>query len=150
MIQEFVEKNHYYFAETAADWKDAIRISCRCLEADGTVEPSYADEIIACVEKHGPYIVIIPGVAMPHSQEGAEGVNKTSIGFTVFEKPVSFEEGNPEMEAQLFFTLASCDPNQHLENMTRLTEVLMNEELLEALKGARTADDLMAISEKYE
>lgn len=149
MLKEFVEKRHYKFAESAADWKEAVCMSCEPLEADGTVEANYKYEIIRCVEKYGPYIVIMPMVAMPHSQEGAEGVSKTSISFMKLKKPVSFEPGNPEMDAQLFFTLASCNPDQHLENMSKLSEMLMNESLVEELKKSETAEDLLRINEKY-
>ena len=68
MLSEFVEKGHYKFAGEAADWREAIRMSCESLEADGTVEGNYKEDIIACVEKYGPYIVIMPDVAIPHSQ----------------------------------------------------------------------------------
>lgn len=149
MLKEFVEMKHYKFAESAADWKEAICMSCEPLERDGTVEENYKDEIIRCVEKYGPYIVIMPMVAMPHSQEGAEGVRKTAISFMKLKNPVSFEPGNPEMDAQLFFTLASCNPEQHLANMSKLSDMLMNEELVKELKKAETPLDLLTINEKY-
>ncbi len=149
MLRDFVENKHYKFAESAKDWRDAIRMSCESLEADGTVEANYKEDIIACVEKHGPYIVIMPNVAMPHSQEGAVGVNKTAIAFMKLEKPVSFDPEDPEKDAQLFFTLASCDPDQHLQNMMKLSEMLMNPEVVEALSGAKTPEDLMKIQETY-
>lgn len=149
MLRDFVEKKHYKFAKQAKDWQDAIRMSCESLEADGTVEANYKEDIIACVEKYGPYIVIMPDVAMPHSQEGAVGVNKTSIGFMKLEKPVSFDENDPEKDAQLFFTLASCNPEQHLNNMMKLSEMLMNEEVVKALKKAKTPEDLLEIQKTY-
>ncbi|MCI8597785.1 MAG: PTS sugar transporter subunit IIA [Lachnospiraceae bacterium] len=149
MLREFVEKKHYLFAEEAKDWKEAIRMSCQSLEADGTVEANYKEDIVACVEKHGPYIVIMPHVAMPHSQENAVGVNKTAIGFMKLEKPVSFTPGDPEKDAELFFTLASCNPEQHLNNMMKLSEMLMNEELVAELLKATGPDDLLKLQEKY-
>lgn len=149
MLREFVESKHYKFAGEAADWQEAIRMSCESLEADGTVEANYKEDIIACINKYGPYIVIMPDVAMPHSQEFAEGVHRTAIAFMKLEKPVSFEPGNPDMDARLFFTLASCNPDQHLENMTKLSELLMNEAAVEALKGAQTPEDLLRIQEQY-
>lgn len=149
MLKEFVEKKHYKFAESAKDWKDAIRMSCESLEADATVEANYKEDIIKCVEKYGPYIVIMPDVAMPHSQENAVGVNKTAIGFMKLEKPVSFDPEDPEKDATLFFTLASCNPDQHLENMARLAEMMSNEELMEELKKAKGPEDLLALQEKY-
>lgn len=149
MLKEFVEMKHYKFASEAVDWEDAVRMSCESLEADGTVESNYKEDIIKCIKEYGPYIVIMPNVAMPHSQECAKGVNKTAIGFMKLEKPVSFEPGNPELDAQLFFTLASCNPDQHLHNMTRLSELLMNEDVVNALEKAESPEDLITIQQKY-
>ncbi len=149
MLREFVEQKHYKFAAEALDWKEAIRMSCESLEADGTIEANYKEDIIACVEKYGPYIVLMPNIAMPHSQEGAEGVHKTSIGFMKLDKPVSFDPEDPEKDAQLFFTLASCNPEQHMNNMVRLSELLMNEEVVAALLKAETPEDLLEIQKQY-
>lgn len=149
MLKEFVEMKHYKFAAEAANWEDAIRMSCEVLELDGTVEENYKEDIIECVKKYGPYIVITPNVAMPHSQECAKGVHKTAISFMRLEQPVSFEPGNQELDAQLFFTLASCNPEQHLDNMTRIAEMLMNEELLEELAQVSTAEELLLLHDKY-
>lgn len=124
-------------------------MSCKSLEADNTVESNYGRDIVECVKKYGPYIVIMPNVALPHSQEGAVGVNKTAIGFMKLDKPVSFDPDDPEKDARLFFTLASCNPNQHLDNMTRLSEMLMNEELVEELLDASGPEDLLRLQEKY-
>lgn len=149
MLRNFVVNKHYKFAKSADDWKDAIRKSCESIEADGTVDESYKEEIIRCVEEYGPYIVIMPNVAMPHSQENSSGVNKTAIAFMKLEEPVSFEEGNPDLDAQLFFTLASCNHNEHLDNMTKLVELLSNPTVVEKLTEAVSPDDLMVIQETY-
>ena len=149
MLREFVEKKHYLFAAEAKDWQEAVRMSCKPLEADGTVGAGYAQEIIDCVEKYGPYITIMPGVAIPHSQEGGTAVHKTAISFMKLEKPVSFDPEDPEKDAQLFFTLASCDPNQHLDNMRRFSEIMMNDDVVEALFRATCPDDLLEIQRKY-
>lgn len=149
MLKEFVEMKHFKFAEEASDWREAIKMSCEVLEADGTVEANYKDDIIACVEKYGPYIVIIPEVAMPHSQENAIGVHKTAISFMKLNKPVQFDENDREKDARLFFTLASCNPEQHLNNMMRLSEMLSNEQVIEALLKAENEKDLLEIDNRY-
>lgn len=149
MLKEFVEKKHYLFADEAKDWKEAIRMSCQSLEADKTVEKGYADQIVECVEKYGPYIVLMPGIAMPHSQEGAKGVHKTAIGFMKLKKPVSFDPEDPDKDAVLFFTLAACDSDHHMKNMVKLSELLMNEKLVEELKRAERPEDLLRLQEKY-
>lgn len=147
MLREFVERKCCKFAEEAADWKEAIRMSCETLEANGIVEANYKNDIIECIEKYGPYIIIMPGVAMPHSQECAKGVHETAIAFMKLEKPVSFEPGNPQKDASLFFTLASCNPDQHLANMMKLSELLMNASVMEKLAAAKSPEDLLAIQE---
>ena len=65
------------------------------------------------------------------------------------ETPVSIDPGDPELDVQLFFTLASCNPEQHLDNMSRLSEMLMNEDLVEELAQAKTSEDLLKLEEKY-
>jgi len=77
------------------------------------------------------------------------GVNKTAISFMKLNKPVSFDPDDREKDAKLFFTLASCDSKQHLENMMKLTEMLLNEDVVAALMEANTENDLLEISKKY-
>ena len=149
MLREFVKLKHYKFAAEASDWREAIAMSCEPLEQDGTIAENYKEDIVKCVEKYGPYIVIMPNVALPHAQEGANGVHQTAISFMRLAKPVSFEPGNSELDAQLFFTLASCDPQKHLDNMSKLSDLLTNEKVLEALANAETAEDLLRIQEQY-
>jgi len=145
LLKDIIEKSHYAFHDRADSWEDAIRLSCGPLEKDGTVDQTYADEIIACVRKHGPYIVIVPGLAMPHSTENAVGVHGTDIGFMKLAEPISFEEGNPAKDASVFFTLASIDSDAHLENMQRLYTVLTNEEVLAELQNVKGPEDLIRL-----
>lgn len=66
------------------------------------------------------------------------------------EDPVSFDDSDPDKKAQLFFTLAACDGTEHLKNMQNLVGLLSNEELVAELANAKSADDLLRLSEKYE
>ncbi len=149
MLREFVEKKHYKFAKEAPSWQEAVRMSCESILADGTIEEVYVNSIIDCITEYGPYIIIVPNVAMPHSQLSAEGVNETAIAFMRLEKTVSFDENDPEKDASLFFTIASCNPDQHMENIMKLTEIFSNEELLAELAKAETPEDLIRLQEKY-
>jgi len=149
LLKTMIEKNHYKFVDEVSDWKEAIKLSCEPLEKDGTVGDNYAQLIIDCVEKYGPYIVLFPHYAIPHSTEEAEGVTQSAISFMKLQKPVSFEEGNPEKDAEVFFTLAAKDKDQHVENMEQLFDMLSNEELLEELLTVKTVEDLQKLAEKY-
>ncbi len=150
LLKDIISKNHYLFLDHVETWEEAIRMSCKPLEIDGTVEPSYAELIIECVKKFGPYIVLFPNYAMPHSTENAEGVHDTAISFMKLEKPVSFEPGNPEKDALVFFTLAATNKDKHVENMEGLFDMLTNEDLLEELLTVKTVQDLNNLAEKYK
>ncbi len=149
MLRDFVENKHTIFVDSCKDWKDAIRTCVKPLLADGTVTEQYPDDIIASVEKYGPYFVLIPGVAMPHAQEGGGKVFKTTISFMKSEKPVQFDPDDPDSYANLFFTLAACDHNEHLEHMASLMEILQNEDLLEELYSVQSDEDLLKLADKY-
>ena len=59
--------------------------------------------------------------------------------------PVHFEEGNPAKDAQIFFTLSSTNPDEHLDNMQKLYSVLTNENALERLKKIEKPEELLEI-----
>ena len=149
MFRELIDKKHTVFANEAKDWQDAIRLACSPFVKDGTVEPEYAEDVIRCVQKYGPYIVLFPGVAMPHSQEGGPLVHGTGISFMRLAAPVSFDPEDPEKWADLFFAIAANDPAVHLENIKSLMDVLQNEELLEQLRAVSCDEELLAVAEEF-
>ena len=59
---------------------------------------------------------------------------------------VSFgkDEDGEEKVAKLFFTLAACNPEEHLNNIQQLAGLFCNEELLDALIAAETPEDILA------
>ena len=148
LLREMVENKHCNFIDGAASWEEAVRLACGPLEADGTVDPTYASQIVECVKKYGPYIVLLPGIAMPHAGQG-EGVNGTAVSFMKSARPIPFAPGDSEKDAMLFFTLASTDAEVHLRNMQKLSALLMNEEFRAELFDATCPEDLLRLDEKY-
>lgn len=149
LLREIVERKLTKYETSATDWRESVRMSCETLEAEGIVEANYKEEIIDCVEKYGPYIVVAPMIAMPHSTENAVGVRDTAISFMKLSKEVSFDLEDSEKDAKVFFTVASCDPNQHIDNISRLSELLSNDEVLEELVRVECDEDLLRLDEKY-
>jgi PTS system ascorbate-specific IIA component len=151
VLQTIVEKKHYKFVDSVESWQEAVRLSAESLVADGSVDADYYKQIVACIEKYGPYVVFDHYVAMPHSQENASGVYKTGIGFMRVKEEVSFgkDEDGEEKVAKLFFTLAACNPDEHLNNIQQLMGVFCNEELLDALMEANTPEDILAAEAAY-
>lgn len=149
-LKELVDKNRVCFHQSFSNWEEAVAASCQPLLDDGSIGPEYVDSVIACVKKYGPYIVFTPKIAMPHSQEGAVGVNKTAISFMKVEEPVHFQEGDSEKDAYLFFVLASADHGEHIENMQKLAEMLLKPGVVDKLLEAKSAEDLLALDSQLD
>jgi PTS system ascorbate-specific IIA component len=152
VLQTIVEKKHYRFIDgEGVTWQEAIRLSAESLVDDGSVDADYYKQIVACVEKYGPYVVFEHNVAMPHTQENAEGAHKTGIGFMVSEKMIDFgeDEDGEKKEANLFFTLSSTNPDEHMNNIQQLSAIFMNDDLLDALAAARTPEEILEAEKKY-
>lgn len=145
ILQSIVNDNHVSFADHVGSWQEAIVLSAQPLVNDGSVDETYAEQIISAVEKYGPYVVFDNGVAMPHTQDDAKGVNRTSVAFLRLKEPVSFgkDADGEEKTASLFFTLAASRPEDHLGNIQQLAALFVNEELLEALKLTETPEDIL-------
>lgn len=150
LLNQFVEQKVTCYHQSFETWQDAVKASGQPLIDQGYIDERYITAVISCVEKYGPYIVIAPNIAMPHSTEGAEGVNKTTIGFMKVEEPVVFDPDDHEKDARLFFMLAAANHEEHLKNMMALSEMLMNDELVEDLLKVKNDDDLMTVADKYK
>jgi len=149
LLAEIVEKNLFAFFDEAESWQEAIRQSCKALETAGIVGEKYAEEIVKCVSENGPYIVRMPGIALPHSMENSPNAFGTAIAFMKLRKPVSFDETDPEKTASVFFTLAAIDDEKHLKNMRQLFRMLTDEDLCADLQTVRSSEDLLKLDKKY-
>lgn len=151
MLRYFYDNKLIRFEEEIPEnWEEAIRFSGRVMKNQNLVTDRYIDQVISDVKEYGPYIVIVPGVAMPHSSAKNEGVIGTGIGFTIMPKTVSFEEGNEEKDAKLFFMLAAKDSEAHMQNIANLSDMLMEEDMVDDLMKVRNMEDYVAVMNKHE
>lgn len=140
MLNEMLDKDLVEITDQEPkDWKEALKIAAGKLVEHNYIKEAYIDEIIKNVEDNGPYIVIVPGVAMPHANAKSDNVLGTAIGFTKFNKSISF---GPDSSAKLFFTLAARDPNEHLKNIGELSDMLMTDGLIDKLMNIEDISDL--------
>ncbi len=151
ILQKIVERGHYKFVDRVESWQEGVKLSTESLVKTGYVSETYYQQIVDCIEKYGPYVVFDHEIAMPHSQEGAEGAEKTGVGFMRVKEPVYFgkDEDGEEKYARLFFTLAAKDPSEHIDNIQQLMSVFCNDELIDALLEANTPEDILAAEAKY-
>ena len=73
----------------AKDWEDAIRCAGKLLYDTNTVTEQYVEEMVSSVKKHGPYIVVCKGMALPHA-DCSKGAIKEAASFVRLKTPIEF------------------------------------------------------------
>lgn len=79
MLKNYINDQVVEVNVEVKNWEEAVRLGGKLLEEDGAVEHSYIDAMVDTVKNMGPYIVIAPGIAMPHARPEA-GAKNIRIG----------------------------------------------------------------------
>lgn len=140
MLIQYLDGN-IQFAESVKSWEEGIRLSAYPLLEKKYITDGYIDAIIENVRVNGNYIIILPEVAMPHARK-EKGALKTGLSFLSLKTSINFPEQVP---VSLFFTLSADTDNGHLDLLSELAELLMDETIVEKLKAATTSEEIINI-----
>ncbi|MBG0784089.1 MAG: PTS sugar transporter subunit IIA [Anaerolineaceae bacterium] len=127
----------------APDWQAAVRATGRILVENGLAEEPYIEAMVEMVKELGPYIVMTPGIAIPHARP-EEGAIKVGFAATKLAHPLEF--GNKDNDP-VYLVLGFCSPSAqaHIELLAKIAEALEKENLLELIKAAKTPEDIAAL-----
>ena len=140
MIKELITKETICFKDRVDNWEEAIRIGAEPLVNSGSINPGYIDDIIANVNKHGPYIVIAPGFALSHAK--SDHVNSIGMSYLRLDEPVIFLD-REDRSATVIITLAANDNTSHLQAMKELSKILMNEAYYAQFLNCKTKEEVL-------
>lgn len=127
----------------ANDWEDAVRSVGRLMVDTGVVEEEYIEGMIATTKELGPYIVIAPGVAIPHSRP-EDGVITTCLAFARLNPPINFgNEANDPV--RVLFALGAMDHSEHVEALKEIAEILTDQDQFDKLLKAETVREITEI-----
>ncbi len=128
---------------TAADWREAIERAGELLTRTGVTTDEYTREMIAAVEKLGPYMVLAPGIALAHSRP-SPAVLQPGISWVQLAEPVEFGHAKND-PVWLVVGLAAKDHDGHIALMSSLAAVLADPDLLDTLRAARSTAAVLDI-----
>jgi mannitol/fructose-specific phosphotransferase system IIA component (Ntr-type) len=127
----------------AKDWEESVRAVGKLMVDTGVVEDRYIDGMIATTKELGAYIVIAPGVAIPHSSP-EDGVISTCLAFARLNPPVNFgNEANDPV--RVLFAIGALDHIQHVDALKQIAELLSDQNKFEKLLEADTVKAVTAI-----
>jgi PTS system ascorbate-specific IIA component len=118
----------------AADWRAAVTLAGDALVAGGVTTDAYTHEMLEAIDTLGPYVVIVPGLAIAHSRPSA-AVLRAGLSWVSLKEPVPFGHDSND-PVSLVIGLAAPDHTGHIEIMAALATVLSDDEALAALKTA--------------
>lgn len=143
MLKDTVDQGSVAVRAEAGDWKEAVLLSSRLLEAAGAVEESYGQAMIRTVEELGPYVAVAPGVAIPHARP-EDGAVKVAVSVAVLEEPVEFgsEENDP---VDLLFGFATPDSDSHVDTIRAVVDFIKDQDKLKALRAAGSNEEALEV-----
>lgn len=132
----------------AVDWEDAVRAAGEVLVENGFAEERYIQGMIDLTKELGPYIVIAPGIAIPHARP-EEGAKQVGFAAVTLSTPINF--GNEDNDP-VNLVLAFCSPgaNAHVELLTKIARILAEEGFLDKVKLANSTGELADAFNSYE
>ena len=128
------------------DWKAAGRAVGKLLVDTGGIKPAYIEKMLESVEEFGPYIVIVPGVALFHSK-GDENVCKLCLSLATVKEGVSFGAGDKD-PVKILLAFASPDKKAHLVMLRELMSILRSDEMMQQIIDAPTDSEILQIIQK--
>lgn len=133
----------------AKDWKEAILKGGRVLADRGVCTEGYLQTIIKKCEDNGPYIVIAPGIAMPHARP-EEGALKLGYGIVTLKNPVSFKDPDNDPISLLIYMAAPSVKEHNEEAVSQIADICDEEDIVNAIIKAGSDDEIITILESVE
>ena len=148
MISDMIALSRIRVKVPAHNKKEVIQTAGQLLFQDGCVDERYIDAMQEMAETFNSYIVIMPGVAMPHARPEA-GAKKAAFAVMTLACPVVF--GHPENDpVQFVVALSAPDKSSHLLAVRQLSKLLCDEEAMQGIFNAETPQEIYDIMVAFE
>ncbi|MFJ7728652.1 PTS sugar transporter subunit IIA [Neobacillus sp. NPDC097160] len=140
MTKSILAKENILLNTAVGTKEEAIRLTGSILVEKGYVDASYIEKMLEREALTSTYMGNF--VAIPHGTEDSKSfVKESGISFVQVPQGVDFGGGNI---VKLLIGIAGKD-NEHLDILSNIAIVCSEEENIEKLVAAKTADEILAI-----
>lgn len=147
MLKDVLTENLIDLNVRAETWQEAIAAAGTLLVKASIVKQEYVQAMIETVEKLGPYVVIAPGIAVPHARP-EDGALKSGISLVRLSAPVVFGHSTND-PVKLVIALAAVDDSSHIKALAQLTSLLDDEHALSVLRETSSREEVMELIKRY-
>lgn len=147
LLENLLSEDNVSFHYPAETWEDVIRHGGQLMVDAGFTDPTYTEAMIDVVRDMGPYIVLAPGLAMPHARPEM-GAKQVGTALVTLEKPIDF--GSPENDP-VSVAVFLCAPNkeEHIQLLTDIATLFEDEEFLDAAVNFESIEDVHAFLSEH-
>lgn len=147
MVKEILTETLVVTDQTANDWREAVKLCGDLLINEGKITEDYIASMIQTVEEYGPYMIMLPGIALFHGRP-SEGVKEICLSLVTFSEPVSFSEfGDKAINAA--FAFGAVDSNSHVELLSKMAALLQDEAFVALLRSNGEKEEIMHMIKNY-
>lgn len=143
LLQRALGAGSILLNQTTEDWQGAVRLAGAGLVASGRTTAEYTEAMVATILELGPYVVIAPGLAMPHARPN-DSVLETGMSLVTLAEPISFGHGKND-PVRVVFALAALDHDKHLELLSEFAGKFGQPEFVNNLLTCQQEDEIRAL-----
>ncbi|WP_019552404.1 BglG family transcription antiterminator [Propionispira raffinosivorans] len=145
-LLELISEDRIQLHGNAETWQEAVQVGGRLLQTEGYVTQQYLEAMVENVQTIGSYIVLLPGIAMPHAKP-SDGALKTGFSILILDRPVQFDmvESGEEGRVQVLITLAAVDYVTHTRALKELIRVLEQRDFLQHITQVQSKIEVLEL-----
>lgn len=140
-------KDKVNIIDSIENWENAVKLAAKPLLADKSINENYVRAMISNIKKFGAYIVINDVIALAHSRP-EDGAMKDCLSLLKINEGVSFDE-NLDEKVYLIFVLGAVSNSSHMGLLSKLMEIIDNNEAIQSLIQAESINEMTEILENF-
>lgn len=127
----------------ASAWPEVVDLAGGLLLSTGAIEADYVKAMKGVILNHGPYVVLLPGIALLHARP-EDGVRRLGMALITLRSPIPF--GHPTHDpVGIAIALAASDRYSHVKALTQLVRLLREPVPAATIREAASIPDVLAV-----
>jgi len=138
---DLIKSENIVLKKSVSTWEDAIIASAEPLLKNNDITSKYVKRMISQYSPDDPYIIIAPGLAIPHASP-EDGVKNVGMSLLRLEEPVAFSK---TVSVSIVVVIATLDREKHLRALLQLLKLSESSANLQSIIQANTVEQIYEI-----